>query len=328
MPSETLVERTHTVQGHPMRALEAGEGPLVLLLHGFPALGRTFVRQVRALAAAGFRAVAPDMRGYGGTHAPPDPRDYALDRVLPELEGLLDVLGEQRAIVVGHDFGALCAWQFALRIPGRCAGVAALAVPYDPRRAPTAPSEAFARTAKRHFVHVHYFQAEGVAERELDAAPREFLRRVYYALSGHGRYEDVWKHPSEGRGYLDTLPEAPPLPFDFLSVEEFEALAETYARTGFRGGLNWYRAYDANHRLGEPYAGLPVEVPALFVAGERDPAMLFGGPKALDVMRAHVPNLRGEHILPGAGHFVQLERTAEVDRLLVGFARELTSGRA
>jgi pimeloyl-ACP methyl ester carboxylesterase len=305
-----------------MHVLEQGAGLPVVLCHGFPGLGYSFRHQLPALAAAGYRAIAPDMRGYGGTDAPVDGAAYDHDHVASDLLALLDALGEERAVFVGHDFGAPLVWHLALRAPERVAGVVALSVPYDPRRAPEPPSAAFARTAERHFFHMHYFQAEGVAERELDAAPRDFLTRLFWALGGGARYRDVWRAPA-GSGYLDALPEAPPLPWPWLTAAELDVYASTFARTGFRGGLAWYRALDRNWAIAERFAGRTVEVPALYLAGAADVVVEMGGPRALERMKAHVPDLRGAHLVEGAGHWLPMERPDAVNAHLLAFLRSL-----
>lgn len=303
--------------GRNTRITECGEGPAVLLCHGFPGLGAVYEPQLRALAAAGYRAIAPDMLGYGGTDAPRELEAYAYASVTAWLVGILDALGLPDAVFVGHDFGASSAWNVALRARARCRALVLLSVPYDPDRSATRPSELYAAMAKKHFLHIHYFQQEGVAEAELDPRPREFLARLYFALSGGYRYMDVWSHPADGNGYLDVLPVAPPMPW--LDDALLDRMAAEFARTGFRGGLSWYRAFDVNWERGVDVVGRPIEVPTLFVAGDRDPVIVMRGPKAIERMRAYVPDLRGVHLLPGAGHFLQLERTEDVNRLLLGF---------
>ncbi|MBC2641004.1 MULTISPECIES: alpha/beta fold hydrolase [unclassified Rhodococcus (in: high G+C Gram-positive bacteria)] len=311
-------ERVVTVNGFRWQINELGDGPPVVLCHGFPGLGYSFRRQMQALADSGYRAIAPDMPGYGGTDIPRDIDDYTNERVSDALIRLLDALGHERAVFVGHDFGAPVAWTVALRHRERVAGLVLLAVPYMPDRFPLRPSELYASMARKHFLHIHYFQEPGVADRELDADPRGFLHRVFYALSGDYRYLDIWQHPSEGNGYLDVLPEAPPLPWSWLTEDELDHYVEVFTRTGFTGGLNWYRAYDANWERGRAVA-VPLEVPTLFVAGENDPVLAMSGRQPLDRMRDTVPDLRGVHLLEGAGHFVQLERSEEVNELLLDF---------
>jgi len=291
----------------------------VVLCHGFPGLAYSYRHQLRALAAAGYRAIAPDMLGYGDSDAPADPRDYSYAHITELLVGLLDALAIDSAVFVGHDFGASSAWNVAIRARDRCRGLVLLSVPYDPDRSATRPSALYAAMAKKHFLHIHYFQEPGVAERELDANPREFLSRLFFALSGGFRYLDIWGKPSGGSGYLDVLPEAPPLPWTWLGAEDLDVYASTFARTGFRGGLNWYRAFDVNWERGTDVVGARIEVPTMLVAGERDAVIEMRGAKAIDRMREFVPDLRGVHLLPGAGHFVQQERSDEVNRLILEF---------
>jgi pimeloyl-ACP methyl ester carboxylesterase len=311
-------ERVVTVDGFRWQINELGDGPPVVLCHGFPGLGYSFRRQMQALADAGYRAIAPDMPGYGGTDIPRDIDDYTNERVSDALIRLLDALGHEQAVFVGHDFGAPVTWTVSLRHRDRVTGLVLLAVPYMPDRFPLRPSELYASMARKHFLHIHYFQEPGVADRELDADPRGFLHRLFYALSGDYRYLDIWQHPSEGNGYLDVLPEAPPLPWSWLTEDELDHYVEVFTRTGFTGGLNWYRAFDANWERGRAVA-VPLEVPTLFVAGENDAVIAMTGRQALDRMHDTVPDLRGVHLLEGAGHFIQLERPDEVNELLLDF---------
>lgn len=313
---------TVTTAGVRLRITECGEGPAVVLCHGFPGLGYSFRHQLRALADAGYRAIAPDMLGYGGSDAPTDVREYAYDRISAQLVGLLDALGLETAVFVGHDFGAASAWNVAIRAKERVRGLVLLSVPYDPDRSPTRPTELYATMASLHFLHIHYFQEPGVAERELDPRPREFLARLFHALSGAYRYLDVWKHPSEGNGYLDVLPPAPES-FPWLTDAELDHYAEVFRETGFRGPLSWYRAFDANWELGSEFVGARIEVPTMLVAGAEDAVIAMRGEKAIARMRKFVPDLRGVHLLPGAGHFIPMERRDDVNRLLLDFLRAL-----
>ncbi|MCQ4119616.1 alpha/beta fold hydrolase [Rhodococcus tibetensis] len=318
-----MPERKVVVDGFRWGITDTGDGPPVVMCHGFPGLGFSYRHQSYALAESGFRALAPDMPGYGCTDIPACIDDYTNDRVAERLIGLLDTLGEERAVFVGHDFGAPVAWTLALRHPERVSGLVLLAVPYAPDRLPVRPSELYAAMARKHFLHIHYFQDPGVADRELDADPRRFLRNVFYALSGDYHYLDIWQHPSEGNGYLDVLPQAPPLPWSWLSQAAFDHYVEVFSATGFSGGLDWYRAYDANWKRSADLDGAHIEVPTLFVAGALDPVIAMSGPTALDRMRDTIPDLRGVHVLEGAGHFVQQERPTEVNRLLLKFVTDL-----
>jgi pimeloyl-ACP methyl ester carboxylesterase len=318
--------RTRQVQlpsGNTLQGTESGEGVPVVLCHGFPGLAYSYRHQLRPVADAGFRAVALDMLGYGGSSAPADPEAYAHEHVTRDLVDLLDELDAPQGVFVGHDFGAPAAWHVALRRPDRVAGLVLLSVPYDPARLPVAPSTVYAHVAREHFLHTHYFQQRGVADAELARDAGGFLARIFHALSGAYRYVDVWRHPSDGNGYLDVLPQAPALPWPWLTQDEFDVYVDTYRRTGFTGGLNWYRALDVNWRLDEPYAGRTIDVPTLFIAGRGEPVLDVLGAGVLERMRAAVPDLRGEHLLDGAGHWVQQERPDEVNRLVTGFLRTL-----
>jgi pimeloyl-ACP methyl ester carboxylesterase len=269
---------------------------------------------------------------------------------MQDMLGLLDIFGEKRAVFVGHDFGAQQVCNLAVRHPERVAAVVIMSCPYDfdlagrggagSRQVPTdaeklgafavpgrRPSEAFAALAQRHFFHMHYFQQIGPAEAELGAQPREFLKRLMYALSAQGQLLDWSKFPSAGTGYLDVLTPAPELPWPWLSKAEFEHYVAEYTRgppaTAFIGGLNSYRCADRNWELGAPYAQSPITQPALFIAGAEDVVLKMIPPHALDSMRARVPQLRDVVLVPNAGHFVQQEQPAAVNAALLGFLRSL-----
>ncbi|WP_306362367.1 alpha/beta fold hydrolase [Nocardia sp. CC227C] len=299
-----------------MHVTERGQGHPVVFCHGFPHTGFVWHHQVEALAAAGYRALAPDLRGYGRTDAPADPEAYTNAAVVGDLLALLDDIGAERAVFVGLDFGAQLVWELALRAPERVDAVMVLNNPFAPRP-PKPPSAFWTKAAQRHFLHLSYFQQPGVADAELAARPREFLARVYYSLSAAYHYLDTWKNPP-GLGYLDVLPDAPALPWSWLTREEFDTLAADFERTGFTGGLNWYRNLDRNWELTAEFADAKVTVPAYFLHGEHDPDMEgFSGRDPLATMRAAVPDLRAVVEVPGAGHLVQLENPAAVNEFLL-----------
>lgn len=320
------------VGGVTLHAASLGEGRPVVFCHGFPGLWYSWRHQLGPVAAAGWRAVAVDQRGYGRSDRPLDAADYDADHVMDDLLHLLDALGAEQAVFVGHDFGAQQVCNLAVRHPDRVAGVVVMSCPYDydlagrqgqGKAARMLPTEAFAMIAKTHFLHLHYFQQIGPAERELGARPADFLQRVFWALSAEGDYSDYRNHPSEGRGYLDVLQPAPPLPWRWLSQAEFDTYLAEYLRCGpelaFIGGLNSYRTADRNWLLGEPYAEANIERPALFIAGKQDIVLDMVAPDALEVMRRRTPDLRGIALIEGAGHFVQMEQPAETNRVLLEF---------
>jgi len=325
MTHSPTVERTHRhleVDGLAFHVVEQGEGPLVVMAHGFPGLWYSWRHQLDALSAAGYRAVAFDQPGVGGTEMPVDPDAWDMDHLTSNLLGIASALGEDRATYVGHDFGGPTVWELAVRHPGRVRGIAVLSTPYEPERPDTRPTESYAATAARHFLHKHYFQPVGPADRELDANVEAFLRRLFFTLSGEGDYWAVWEHPSAGNGYLDVLNE-----FDgqlpWLTDDDMAYYVAEYTRTGFTGGLSWYRAADRNWELKEGRTDPTIRVPALFIAGTDDsvPAMARTG--VIERMQAAVPDLRDVVRVPGAGHWVQQERPEAVNDALVAFLRSL-----
>lgn len=339
--------RIETAGGVSLHVASSGEGAPVVFCHGFPGSWYSWRHQLEAVARAGWRAIAVDQRGYGRSDRPADPALYDADHVMADMTGLLDALGLEKAVFVGHDFGAQQVCNLAVRRAERVAGVVVMSCPYDfdlagrggRGRAPAEaaagrdwaagmrPSEAFAAAARDHFLHLHYFQAIGPAERELGAAPAEFLKRLFWALSWEGRYGDYRLHRSERTGYLDVLPEAPPLPWSWMSRADFDFYVDEFTRCGpdlaFIGGLNSYRAADRNWELGEPFADADIEVPALFIAGARDIVLRMIAPDALDIMRRRAPDLRGIELIEGAGHFVQMERPDSVNAALLRFLASL-----
>lgn len=307
--------------GIRMHVAEEGSGPLVLLCHGFPESWYSWRHQITALAAAGYRAVAPDMRGFGQTDRPEAVEQYTQLHHVGDMVGLLDALGERTAVIVGHDWGAPVAWNAALLRPDRFRAVAALSVPY-PQRGPVAPTTALAHMAAGRFMYMLYFQTPGVAEAELERDPRDTIRRVLYAGCGDLAPERGWRVASADRSrFLEGLEDPAMLPA-WLTEADVDVYASEFRRTGFRGGLNWYRNLDRTWELMAPWAGAKVTVPALFAAGDRDMVITMTK-AALDRMPETVPNLRTSVILPGCGHWTQQERPAEVNALLLEFlARE------
>jgi epoxide hydrolase A/B len=310
--------RTISTNGIRLRIAEEGSGPLVLLLHGFPESWYSWRHQIPALAAAGLHAVAPDQRGYGGSDAPAAIEAYDIHQLVADAVGVLDALGEKSAIVVGHDWGAPVAWHCALFHPERFHAVAALSVPYV-GRAPAPPLDVFRMLAGENFFYILYFQEPGVAERELEADVRSTLRRFLYAASGDVTEPlDFWQKPKTAK-FLDGLPEPKVLP-RWVTEADLDYYTQEFQRTGFRGGLNWYRNFDRNWQTTPELADKKVEQPALFIAGERDGVLAM---VPVDAMKPLVPNLRRILMLPGCGHWTQQERPDAVSAALVDFAKSV-----
>jgi pimeloyl-ACP methyl ester carboxylesterase len=339
--------------GIDMHVAEAGDGPLIVMVHGFPGLWYSWRHQLPVLARAGWHAVAVDQRGYGRSDRPADPALYDADHVANDMLGLLDALGHEKAVFIGHDFGAQLVFNLAVRHTERVAAVIGMACPYDfdlagrggagsGKTAKAAgsefqaefavsdmrPSEVFALAAKRHFLHMHYFQAIGPAEAELGAHPREFLTRLFWALSVRGSLLNWTQFPSEGTGYLDVLAKPPmPLPWPWMSAEDMDVYVAEYTRAGadktFIGGLNSYRVADRNWELGAPYADHDIQAPTAFIAGSHDPVLKMIRPDAIDIMRSRCADLRQVDIIPDAGHFVQQEQPDATNAAISRFLETL-----
>jgi pimeloyl-ACP methyl ester carboxylesterase len=308
------VHRTIETNGISMHVAEQGDGPLVVLSHGFPELWYSWRHQLPALADAGYHAAAPDLRGYGCTDRPDQVEDYDIFHLTADLTGLLDAYGEDRAVFVGHDWGAIVSWQLALLAPERVRAVANLSVPFFPR--PTIPmTEIFKAMAGRAFFYILYFQRPEAPERELSEDVRHSLLAMYWAWSGESPRRAFRRIEKDAGGYLDQFPDPPQLP-SWLSEEDLGPFVRAFERTGFTGGLNYYRNFDRNWELTEHLEGAKVEQPAFFATGDRDATRRMS---PAGVMEGFVPDLREELILPGCGHWTQQERPEEVNRALIAF---------
>jgi pimeloyl-ACP methyl ester carboxylesterase len=320
LPHDGLPGVTHRyvdARGLRMHIAEAGSGPLVLLLHGFPECWYSWRHQLSALAAAGFHAVAPDQRGYGRTGGPEAVDQYTMLHLTGDVIALLDALGEERAVVAGHDWGAPVAWHTALLRPDRVRGVIGLSVPYRPRGS-RPPTEALRATIGDGF-YMLYFQQPGVADAELARDLRQTFTRVLGGASGEAPPTAPIVPP--GGGFLDICGELDRLPA-WLTSADIDAFVAEYRDSGFTGGLNWYRNLDRSWGLTAAWHHAPVTVPALFVAGERD-LVIAGALETLPRLRDCAPALREPVLLSGCGHWTQQERPAEVSQAMIGFIREL-----
>jgi pimeloyl-ACP methyl ester carboxylesterase len=313
---------TVAANGIELHVAEAGpaDGPLVVLLHGFPECWYSWRHQFAPLAAAGWHVVAPDQRGYGPSSAPEPVEAYSQLHLVGDVVGLFDAFGAETAVVVGHDWGGPVAWNTALLRPDRVRAVVGLSVAFfGVTRAEVPPTAHLAAQAGDRFLYILYFQQPGVAEAELERDTRASLRRMLYSLSGdipRDRFR-FWDRPA-GSVFLDTTVEPPQLPA-WLTEDDLDVFTASFERSGFRGGLNWYRNIDRSSALMAAFAGRTVPQPALFVAGEHD-VVLGTTPETVRAgMAAAVPRLRGAHWLPGCGHWVQQERPAELNALLLEF---------
>jgi pimeloyl-ACP methyl ester carboxylesterase len=320
-----LQHRDAAANGIRIHYVEQGTGPLVLLCHGFPEGWYSWRDQLAALAAAGFRAVAPDMRGYGRTEAPAEIPSYTVLDIVGDMIGLVSVLGESQAVIVGHDWGANIAWHAALFRPDVFPAVAALSVPF--RQRGPAPPLSMLRKAGQLTHYWFHFQEPGVAEAEFERDPRAALRRVLYSISGDAPPETRRLTLQPGKGWLANTLDPERLPAWFTDAD-LDHMAAEFARSGFRGGLNWYRNIDRNWELTAPWAGALIRQPALFIAGSADPVIELGsGASALQALPATVPGLRSKLLIDGAGHFIQQERPQLVNGAILEFLAGLPAWR-
>jgi pimeloyl-ACP methyl ester carboxylesterase len=320
----TMNHRFVDTNGIKMHFVEQGQGPLVILCHGFPECWYSWRHQLPALADAGFRVVAPDQRGYGQTDRPEPIEAYNILQLTGDMVGLIHALGEERAIIIGHDWGAPVAWHCALLRPDLFYAIALLSVPFRSGSWESGrPTEAMKKMAGEREFYMLYFQEPGTAEAEFEADVRKTMGTFLYTASGDPPPEKRWGHLFEkSEKFLDTgsLPETLPA---WLTEQDLAFFTSEFERTGFRGGLNWYRNIDRNWDLTPFLNGAKLRQPALFVAGEFD-AVIAMNRKAFNTMEKTVPALKKKVLVPGAGHWIQQERPNEVNRLLIEFLKSLT----
>lgn len=305
------------VGGARIHWAECGAGPVALMVHGFPESWYSWRNQLSALAAAGYRAVAIDVRGYGRSSKPCGVEDYRMVRMVSDIVGVVDALESDDVTLVGHDWGAPIVWTSALLRPDLFRGVAGLSVPYAPPNRDQRPLARMREMAGEDEFYVEYFQQPGRAEAEIELDVRNWLLGFYWCASG-----DVESGPNIAivpRGtqmkehfvYPERMPE-------WLSETDLEVYVREFEYSGFFGPLCRYRNVDRDWEDLAAFAGQPIPLPALFIGGERDGPTIWGGP-AIDRFGETLPRLTRAEILPGCGHWTQQERAAETSELLIEF---------
>ncbi len=319
-----MTEMTHRfieTNGIRMHLVEQGRGPLVLLLHGFPEIWYSWRHQIGALAEAGYHVVAPDQRGYGQTDRPAQSDSYTQLHLVGDVIGLMDALGEETAVIAGHDYGSPVAWNASRMRPDRIRGVIALSIPYIPRGHVSMLQEGKAFFGERWYMN--YYQQPGIAEAEFERDVHLTMRKIFSAGSGDDSHSELWAIVPEGQGLLDLVGNPATLPA-WLTEADLGYYATAFEHSGFTGGLNWYRAIDKSWEIMAPFTGAKIFIPALFMAGENDPMVnLPGARESIAGLRKVVPELKTTLLLPGAGHWTQQERPAEVTAAMLDFLREL-----
>jgi pimeloyl-ACP methyl ester carboxylesterase len=313
-----------STNGIEMHVAQMGTGPLVLLCHGFPESWYSWRHQFEALAAAGYCAVAPDMRGYGQTDKPQPIDQYTLFHLTGDMVGAVNALGFKEAVIVGHDWGAPVAWHSALFRPDIFRAVVGLSVPFRPRGG-VRPTSVMPQTDGAIFYQL-YFQEPGVAEAELEKDVRHSLRTTLFGdfTSPDADSTSVGMLPRAGGGLSSR--KAPDVPPSWITETDVDFYEGEFKTSGFRGGLNWYRNIDRNWELLAPWAGARVSVPALYMAGDRDLVVRFpGADKLILNLNQFVPQLQSTTMLPGCGHWTQQERPDEVNNAVIKFLDGLKS---
>jgi pimeloyl-ACP methyl ester carboxylesterase len=313
----TSTERLVETNGVSLRVTEAGErgAPVVVLAHGFPELAYSWRHQIPALAEAGYHVLAPDQRGYGRSSQPKDVEAYDIVELSADIVGLLDDVGAERAVIIGHDFGGIVAWNAPLFHPDRFSGVVGVSVPPVPRsQVPT--TQAFRRIFGDNFFYVLYFQEPGPADEELNRDPATTMRKLMGAVTAEANALTSQRMTQPGpEGFLDRIPEQDGLP-DWLSQHEFDHYVDEFTRSGFTAALNWYRCFDRNWELTATTPAATIAVPSRFIGGAADPTLAYTPRhRAGEVVSGDYR----EVLIEGAGHWIQQERPDEVNKELLRF---------
>ena len=321
-----MTEITHRfveTNGIRMHLAEAGEGPLVVMCHGFPESWYSWRHQLVALAEAGFHAVAPDQRGYGQTDAPEAIEAYTQLHLIGDIMGLLDALEEEQAAIIGHDWGAPVAWNTAILRPDRIRAVAGLSVPPSAWSGNIPPTDGMKQRFGDNFFYQLYFQEPGKAEAEMEADVRRSMRMLLYTASGDCPPNPAATALPKTAGFLDQMQDpGDDLPA-WLTEADLDFFTGEFERAGFRGGLNWYRNIDRNWELMAAFNGKKVTPPSLFITGDRDLVVGLMGPDWRKQMEATAPNLRDAVMIPGVGHWTQQEAAEAVNEAMIAFLRGL-----
>jgi len=311
--------------GLGIRAALYGAGPLVVMVHGFPESWYSWRHQMKALAGAGFTACAIDVRGYGGSAKPYAVEAYALKALAGDVANVIAALSpSEKAVVIGHDWGAPIAWHSALYHPDRVRAVAGLSVPYFGLT--PAPFIDIARkiyTEQGRFFYQVYFQDEGVAEAEFEADVRGAFRKITYAASGEASGDWTTLDKKHGEPMLTGLVNPDPFPA-WLRDSDIDYFVAEFERSGFRGPLNRYRNFARDHADLAAASDRVIKQPALFIAGEHDLVLkMIPNVDLAGLMRATLADLRGLHVLPGIGHWTQQEAPDAVSGLIVDWLATL-----
>ncbi len=289
---------------------EEGSGPPLILIHGFPELAYSWRHQLPALAAAGYRAIAPDMRGYGGSDKPPRVTDYAIQNLVGDVKGLMAALSIEKAVIVGHDWGAMLTWQMSLLEPQLMAGLICLNIPHMPR--PPINPITYMRFRLGKDFYIVNFQKSDEADRRFAEDPRRFIN----ALMRRRQFRKGRSEKRRGKrpplSLLWLMEQEQPGGEPLLSEEELDVYATAFAEGGFTGPINWYRNWAANWKSTKG-VDQTVRVPALFIGADSD---IVISRKRIAAMTPYVEDLE-IRMIEDCGHWTQQEKPAELNRIML-----------
>jgi pimeloyl-ACP methyl ester carboxylesterase len=308
--------------GIQLRIAEAGTGPLVLLIHGWPESWYSWRHQLTALAAAGYHAVAPDMRGYGSSSAPSEPEAYRIDHLAKDVVGIIDHFAEPSATLIGHDWGSMVVWYTALLHPSRINGVMGMSVPYG-GRAKQPPLDSMRAAMGDNFFYILYHnEAGGVAEAEYDSDPRGILSRLYASPDSPRAAAKIIDPKRSAGGWIDRLGEVTEQP-DWLKVEDLDYFVNEFQRSGFRGGVNYYRNFNTNWEITQDLDPV-LRMPCAFVSGSQDVVIQGADEPTLRAMMTPVmEDLREITLIADKGHWIQQEAPEATNAAITQFLKGL-----
>ena len=314
--------RTAHVNGIDLDVIESGpdDGPVVILSHGFPESSWSWRHQLPVLGDAGWHAIAPDQRGYGGSSKPSAVEAYGTDSLSADLIGLVDETGQDQAVFVGHDWGALIVWDLVRLHPNRVRAVVGVSVPFIDW--PIPPTQLFQKTYGDRFFYILYFQPVGPAERELEADTRRTMRTILWAASAAGAGREPRVLPADGSGFLDAMGDWPDDLPAWLTADDLDRYTKAFETSGFFGPVSYYRNLDADHERVKSIPPSVVTMPSFFIGGQLD-GVISRDPSGVNRMRDQLPGYRGDVIIPGVGHWTQQEAPEEFNAALLGFLATL-----
>lgn len=308
--------------GVKLRIAEMGEGPLVILVHGWPESWYSWRHQLSALADAGYHAVAPDMRGYGKSDKPDAVEAYDIKQVTADIAGIVDALGEESAILIGHDWGSIVTWNSMLLYPEKFSALVSMSVPYSGRGGQS-PVDGMRASMGDNFFYILYFQEWNVAEREFDADPRGILSRLYASPDTPREPPAITDPKRSAGGWIPRLGAPTELP-EWLTDEDLDYYVEEFSEAGFRGGINYYRNMHRNWEITPELSDAKIHQPVIFIAGEKDSVIRGANEAQLQArMKSAVPGLQGVHLIPDTGHWVQQEQSEKTNELVLDFLESL-----